>query len=134
MSDSTACQHRIRVRYGETDRMGVAHHSAYVLWLEEARIEALGEMGFPYSRLEAEGVFMPVVKLEVDYRRSVTFDDVVDLETRCAVLGPSRLAMHTELRHGDVKIASGVVTLACVDGNARPQRLPADLVEVLVDN
>jgi acyl-CoA thioester hydrolase len=60
----------IRVRYGETDQMGVVYHGNYALYFEEARTEALRLINITYKSLEAEGIMMPVVSLHVDYKRS----------------------------------------------------------------
>ena len=67
------------VHYYETDRMGVAHHSNYVRWMEEARVDFLSQLGFPYDRMEADGVVSPVVSLSCEYKRTTTFGDVVSV-------------------------------------------------------
>ncbi len=72
----------LRVRFAETDQMGVAHHSAYVVWLEAARVEWFREGGFSYREMEDEGFSLAVSELAVRYRQSLRFDDLVTLETR----------------------------------------------------
>ena len=68
-----------KVQYYETDMMGVAHHANYIHWMEEARIDFMDEIGFPYRRMEAEGVLSPVKSLQVNYLKPCTFGDEVDV-------------------------------------------------------
>ena len=71
--------HRLRVRFAETDAMGVVHHGAYLPYLESARVEYLRSLGHPYAELRQEGIELPVIELAVRYLRPVRFDDVVDV-------------------------------------------------------
>ena len=68
-----------KVQYYETDMMGVAHHANYLHWMEEARIDLMDQMGFPYRRMEAEGVLSPVKSLQVNFLKPCTFGDEVDI-------------------------------------------------------
>lgn len=119
----------IRVRYSETDAMGVAHHSTYVPWLEESRIAMLRDLGHSYRELEANGVHMPVTRCEVRYRRALRFDDEVTLHTTVSVESPSRLKFSTEILHNSHKHATAEVEVATIDDDSRPARLPANLKE-----
>lgn len=123
-----AHQHAIRVRYAESDQMGVAHHGAYVPWLEEARIEWLRSIGHSYRQLETEGILMPVVELTVRYKRSLRFDDQATLTTDAVVAGPTRMTFRTRIAHGETLCAEAEVTVACINREGRPIRLPADIV------
>lgn len=69
-----------KVYYYETDKMGITHHSNYVRWMEEARVDFLGSLGYGLRRLEAEGITSPVVAIECQYKRPTTFDDEVKIE------------------------------------------------------
>ncbi len=71
-----------RVHYHETDKMGVTHHSNYIKWMEEARIEFLDAVGWSYARLEREGIISPVIGVECQYKRPTTFDDQVRIAVR----------------------------------------------------
>ncbi|HZW10572.1 MAG TPA: thioesterase family protein [Phycisphaerales bacterium] len=132
---------RVRVRYCECDPMGVAHHSAYVPWLEEARTELLRASGVSYAQLEAEGVFLAVVRLETTYRRPARYDDVVEVRVR--VVGGSRVKIRHEYKvvlaeraglapdriaamrhHGEDVLALAATTLACINAEGRPRQLP----------
>lgn len=123
--------HQLRVRYAETDAQQVAHHSAYVVWLEEARIEALRSLGRSYRDLEASGVLMPVTGLSIRYLRPLRFDDLVSLVTGVRVEGRTRLRFDTAIRHGQTLCAEATVTVVTVNPVGRPIRLPEDLVALL---
>ncbi len=121
--------HRIRVRYAETDQMGIAHHASFVVWLEEARIEWLRAQGTTYKELEASGVLMPVVELSVRYMASLRFDDIAELTTTVERLGPTRLAFRSVLHHAGRACAEASVTIAAVNRDGRPVRIPSGLIE-----
>ena len=123
--------HRLRVRYAETDQMGVAHHAAYLPWLEEARIVALGQLGFAYRRCEEQGLFMPVHALEISYRRPLRFDDVVEIRTQIAAQGRTRLCFTSTLHRDEVLIANAVVSVAATDAQGRVCRLPEALMSAI---
>ena len=71
-----------KVQYYETDMMGVTHHANYIRWMEEARIDFMDGIGFPYQQMEAEGVLSPVKSLQVNYLKPCTFGDEVDITAR----------------------------------------------------
>ncbi|MGB0678590.1 MAG: acyl-CoA thioesterase [Polyangiales bacterium] len=117
------------MRYAESDQMGIAHHASYVLWLEAARIEWLRHLGFCYRDMEAQGVLLPVTGLQIHYRAPARFDDVLQVPTELHELGHCRIVLGSQIsRHrpdrGAVSIADAVVTLATVDAQGRPRRLP----------
>ena len=124
-------RHVIRVRYAESDQMGVAHHAAYVVWLEEARIAWLRAHGHDYRALEASGILMPVIDLQVKYRRSLRFDDEIEMTTRIAAYGPSRVTFSTVIACAGKDCAEGTVTVAAMSREGRPTRLPAALAAVM---
>ncbi len=124
-------QHRIRVRYGETDVMGIAHHGSYITWFEEARIEWLRAQGHSYRDLEAAGTGMPVIELQVRYRRPVRFDDEMVLTTTAAASGPSRVTFTTAITLDRTPICDATVTVATVDRDGRPKRIPAEILALL---
>ena len=120
--------HSIRVRYAESDQMGVAHHASYIPWLEEARIEWLRAHHRSYRQLETEGVFMPVTEMTVRYRRSLRFDDVATLTTTATATGPTRICFATKVMHGEILCAEAEDTVAALDAAGKPQRIPAGLL------
>lgn len=68
-----------KVQYYETDMMGIAHHANYIRWMEEARIDFLDQMGFPYARMEAEGIISPVRSVSCQYKKPCTFGDALNI-------------------------------------------------------
>ena len=121
--------HRVRVRYCETDRMGVAHHSSYVAWFEEARTEWLRARGKSYRQLEDEGILLTVVALEAQYRASVTYDDVVLVTTHVVERKRASIKLGYEVRRegSGALVATGTTTLACIDRAGNLRRLPAEV-------
>lgn len=119
-------RHRIRVRYAETDRMGVAHHMNHVAWLEEGRTEWMRDLGQTYREFEDSGMFLQVVDVQISYRSSVTYDDVVVVETRLAELKRASIDIGYRIEREDNGrlVAEAKTTLACVDPNGKLRRLP----------
>jgi acyl-CoA thioester hydrolase len=117
----------IRVRYPECDPMGVAHHATYPIWFEIGRTEMLRARGGNYRDLEAEGVFLAVVRLVVRYRRPARYDDLLTLRTELRLAGPVKIE-HTYrlLRDGEL-LAEAATTLACLDRDGRARVLPQSL-------
>lgn len=66
-----------KVHYYETDKMGVTHHSNYIRWMEESRVDFLDQIGYGYSKMEKEGVISPVIGVECEYKKTTTFDDII---------------------------------------------------------
>lgn len=119
-------RHRIRVRYCETDRMGVAHHMNYVAWFEEARTEWMRARGRTYREMEDEGLLLQVVGLTAEYRSSVTYDDDIVVTTRLAERRKVAVTLAYDVHRADDGrlVARGTTTLACVDRGGRVRRLP----------
>jgi len=119
----------LRVRYAECDPQKVAHHSAYVIWLEMARTELLRRRGVAYRDLEAAGTLFVVVRMNIRYRRPAFYDDVLHIRVRELVearrkSGGIKLEHDYEIRRGDEVLARAETTLACVDRQGRLQRVP----------
>jgi acyl-CoA thioester hydrolase len=121
--------HRIRVRYGETDQMGVVHHSVYALYFEESRTEFMRERGYTYARLEEKGVYLPVVELGVRYRQGARYDELVRFDCRVADVSRVRLRLeYRAVREPDgTVLAEGHTVHACTDRGFGLKRLPEDL-------
>ena len=73
-----------RVAYYETDRMGITHHSNYIRWMEEARVDYLDQIGWNFARLEDEGITSPVLGVECSYKKPTTFEDRVSIVVNLA--------------------------------------------------
>ncbi len=94
-----------KVQYHETDKMGITHHSNYIKWMEEARIEFLENIGLPFERIEEEGIVSPVVSLSVNYKKPSSFGDVVLIEVRTETYNGFRFEINYTIkdnRSGDI--------------------------------
>ncbi|HEV3143188.1 MAG TPA: thioesterase family protein [Gemmataceae bacterium] len=114
----------IRVRYAETDRMGLLHHANYLVYFEQGRTELLRSLGATYRDLEDQGYLMVLTRVEVRYRKPAQYDDLLTLRTTVTRTTAVRIEHKYEVvRDGDL-IAEGETTLACVDREGRIQALP----------
>lgn len=121
----------ITVRYAETDGQGVAYHAEYLVWMEVGRTDYLREAGFPYARLEEEGLFFSVVEARVRYHGSVRYDDRVTIETRCASLRSRTVTFGYELAVGERRVAAGETVLVALDPDRSPRRIPDPVARAL---
>lgn len=121
--------HKVRVRYCETDRMGVAHHGSYVAWFEEARTEWLRRCGKSYRHMEEEGSFLQVVDMSVRYLKPTTYDDELLISVRVEERAKVTVTMAYEVRRADDDelVATGSTRLASVDGSGKLRRLPSEI-------
>jgi len=117
---------RVRVRYAETDQMGVVYYANYLIWFEVGRTDWLREHGWSYREMEADGFSLPVIDAQCTYRESARYDDELDVLTSGALISPVRVQFTYELqRSGDgVVLATGATVHATLDRNGRPRRLP----------
>ena len=118
---------RLRVRYAETDKMGVVYHSNYVIWFEVGRVELLRQLGFEYAGMEKEDdCHIPVVDLRVRYKAPALYDDEIVIRTRLANVRTSLLHFSYEvLRAGDgTLLATGETMHIIVDGQFQRRALP----------
>jgi len=81
----------LRVRYSETDAMGVVHHANYIRWFEVGRTEYLRSVGINYAQMERDGVYAPILRVEVEYKRPAAYDDEVIIQTRVLSFAQLRL-------------------------------------------
>lgn len=131
MSASSSSQ--VRVRYAETDQMGVAYHGNYFAWFEVGRTDLLRGMGFTYRELEADGLRLPVIEATARFLRPALYDDVLDIRTTVASLGGASVGFDYEVhRDGTPEPLARARTLhAAVDRAGRPRRLPLTLRSLL---
>ena len=114
----------IRVRYAETDRMGLLHHANYLIYFEQARTELLRSRGIAYRQLEDEGFLLVITKAQVTYRQPVHYDDQVTIRTSVERTTAVRIDHRYEVLRDGTLVAEGATTLACVGRDGRPQALP----------
>jgi acyl-CoA thioester hydrolase len=120
-----------RVAFYETDAMGIVHHSNYVRFFELARVVWMDEHDRPYREYAAEGLHFATTALELAYRRSTSFDDVLSITTWLAWVKRASLRMAYEILRGDELVASGASTHAMVDRAGRPCGIPPERRAVL---
>jgi acyl-CoA thioester hydrolase len=107
---------QIRVRYGETDQMGVVYHGNYALYYEIGRTEALRQINITYRELEEGGVMMPVVSLKSEFKRSARYDDLLTIKTIFKTLPTAKTHIYYELTNEAGELISlGETVLAFVD-------------------
>jgi acyl-CoA thioester hydrolase len=118
-------EHRLRVRYGETDQMGVVHHANYLLYLEESRTALMAARGCSYAAFEHSGWALPVRKAELRFRSPARYEDELMVRTWVEKLGPASVTFASEVwREADrTLIASGAIELACIDIRSTPRKL-----------
>ena len=120
---------KIRVRYGETDQMGVVYHANYFLYFEEARTDLLRAAGFAYADLEKRGVFLVVTEASCRYRAGSAYDEILEIRVRVEDVGKATLRFRYDVRGPDGRArADGYTDLAAVDARKRPMRLPPEIV------
>lgn len=124
----------LRVRYGETDQMGVVYYANYFEWFEVGRCEALRAAGYSYRQLEQDdGLLLPVIEASCKYLQSGRYDDEIAITSTGRLLSPARLAFDYDLiRATDgARLATGRTVHAVVNRTGRPCRLPAHIRTLL---
>jgi acyl-CoA thioester hydrolase len=123
---AAASSSRIRVRYAETDKMGVVYYANYFVWFEVGRTDLLRAAGWNYREMEVEGFALPVIEAQCRYRESAKYDDELEVRTSGAMLSPIRVRFTYEVvRAADaVTLATGTTVHATLDRTGRPCRLP----------
>ncbi|HEV8610512.1 MAG TPA: thioesterase family protein [Thermoanaerobaculia bacterium] len=123
---------RLRVRYSETDRMGIVYHGHYVAWFEIGRTEYCRAAGVPYRVLEDSGLLILVTRVECRYRRPARYDDEVRIVTGLSELASRGLAFIYEVFDArEQLLAEGATRHVFADMAGRPTQAPKDVVEVL---
>ena len=123
---------RVRVRYAETDRMGVVYYANYFVWFEVGRADWLRQTGWTYREMERDGISLPVIEAQCEYRQPARYDDEIEIATKGTLVTPVRVRFDYELTRADDQgaIACGHTVHAAVDPGGRPCRLPARVREM----
>jgi acyl-CoA thioester hydrolase len=121
----------LRVRYAETDKMGVVYYANYLVWFEVGRADLLRSLGWTYREMELDGVSLPVIEAHCDYHRPARYDDEIEVRTEGRLLSPVRMEFHYQVvrKNDDVVSATGRTVHAALDPSGRPCRLPARVRE-----
>ncbi|WP_298551730.1 thioesterase family protein [uncultured Algibacter sp.] len=124
---------QIRVRYGETDQMGVVYHGNYALYLEMGRIEWLRKLGVSYKAMEKNGIMLPVVSLNINYKKSAGYDDVINVKTQLKKKPTAKIEFEYEITNTDGEIlTTAETTLVFIDMETnRPVRAPQYILELI---
>ena len=122
----------LRVRYAETDKMGVVYYANYLVWFEVGRADLLRSLGWSYREMETAGVSLPVIEAHCEYLRPARYDDELEVRTEGRMLSPVRMEFQYQIvkTADQIVAASGRTVHASLDPAGRPCRLPARVREV----
>ncbi|HEU5209914.1 MAG TPA: thioesterase family protein [Longimicrobiales bacterium] len=126
---------RFRVRYVESDQMGVVHHSNYIIWFEQGRTDYMREIGVDYADVERDGIFLAVAEMHIRYGAPARYGDEVRVLTRIERVQSRAVTFAYEvLRAGDDdRLASGYTRLIAMDTSGVARRLPESLLARFAD-
>lgn len=120
------------VQYYETDKMGITHHSNYIRWMEEARIDFLKQIGWPMEKIEASGISSPVVSVECRYKRPTTFPDVICIRVRVESVTGVRLYLNYQMTKEDGSLVCEAKSEHCfLNAKGRPISIQKELPELV---
>ncbi len=127
--------HRVelRVRYGETDQMGVVYHAEYLEYCEMGRTELIRSLGLPYSEMEKRGVMLAVTDASMRYHAGARYDDLLVVETQVTDVRSRSVTFDYVIRRVDngARLVSAQTRLMAIDRNARPTAIPPDMRQLL---
>lgn len=118
-----------RVRYAETDQMGVVHHAVYYVWFEHLRTEIFRAIGTPYGKLEAEGIFFPVIESGCRYMDGARYDGMVRVAGWLRAPAGVRIRIDYRVEQEGKTLAEGFTIHVKMDADGKPGRIPDDLLE-----
>jgi acyl-CoA thioester hydrolase len=123
----------IRVRYGETDQMGVVHHGNYALYLEMGRTEWLRKKGISYKKMEDDGVMLPVISMSLNFKKSAVYDEVIKVKTTLLKLPSVKIEFDYEIfnESGDILVTANTVLAFINMTTKKPMKCPDYILEKL---
>ena len=119
----------IRVRYAETDAMGIVHHSVYPIWMELGRSDFLRQFGEGYAEWERQGVMMSVGELQVRYRSPARYDELVEVRTRLVAAGRRKATFTYEILRDGIRLAEGRTVHLVTGSDGRSRVIPEHLLD-----
>lgn len=124
---------KLRVRYGETDQMGIVNNGVYSAYFEVGRTELFRHLGLPYSKIEEQGILLPLAELKVRYHRPAHYDDELTIATAINEWPGSRIRFEYRIVNQDNELlVTGETTLAYMKSETRrPIRMPAFIEEIV---
>lgn len=123
---------RLRVRYSETDQMGIVYHANYLVWCEIGRTELMRELGFPYAAIEHAGIRLAVAEATVRYGQAARYDDEILVRTRIAATQSRTITFAYEIHRSSGPpqlLATATTKLIAIDERGAPRRLPPELLQ-----
>lgn len=125
-------EHKIRVRYGETDQMGFVYYGNFALYLEEARTEMLRSGGFSYKEMEAMNIFLPVVNLNIRYKSAAKYDDLLTLKTIIKGRPNRKIIFETQIFNQENELLNtSEVILVFMDKDQKVTTCPENIITAL---
>ncbi len=119
------------VQYYETDKMGITHHSNYIRWMEEARVDYLSQIGWDYARLESMGIISPVLNVACDYKKTTTFSDQVSINVSIKEFKGVKLYLAYEMKDKDGNVVClGTSSHAFLNTEGKPIRMKQEYPEL----
>ena len=128
---SVSVQTVLRVRYAETDMMGVVHHATYPVWFEVGRSDLMRELGLPYTEIEARGYYLMLSGLNVEYRRAARYDDELTVTTHISAIRSRTVTFKYTVHRGEELLATGESRHIATDKQYRPARMPDEVIAAL---
>lgn len=119
-----------QIQYYETDKMQITHHSNYIRFMEEARVDFLNHIGFGYDKMEELGISSPVIGVQCDYKKSTTFPDLITIETGISSYKGTRLEIKYTMKVNDEIVAVGRSLHCFLNSHGRPIILKKTLPEL----
>ena len=119
------------VQYYETDKMGITHHSNYIRWMEEARVDFLSQIGWEFAKLEAMGIVSPVLTVSCDYKLPTGFSDKVIIKVTVKEFKGVKLFLNYEMKNEEGKIVcTGTTSHAFLNTEGKPIRMKQEFPEL----
>ncbi|KZE79268.1 thioesterase [Paenibacillus elgii] len=123
-------QYTLRVRYQETDQMGVVYHANYLNWFEVGRTEMIRELGLPYQALETRGLLLPVIEADLKFRSPARYDDLVTINTEIVELTSLRIRFAYEIKRGEELLVTGGTQHVWLNQDWKPVRIDRDVPDL----
>ncbi|OCT11693.1 thioesterase [Paenibacillus pectinilyticus] len=138
MSQERWHQHQLRVRYQETDQMGVVYHANYLTWFEIGRTELIRSLGYPYRKIEEKGLLLPVTEADLKFKKPARYDDQVGIYTRVSLMSSVRLQFAYEIRRISIEnpelpeelLVTGTTGHVWVNPSWKPVRIEKEAPEL----
>jgi acyl-CoA thioester hydrolase len=123
----------IRVRYADTDQMGIVYYGNYPAFFEVGRSEYMRQKGYPYRDVEGMGYYFVVVNLEAKYYSNATYDDIVVVKTRISELKSRGITFHYVVTRDGTLVVEGSTKHICVNSDKKPVTIPQKIIDILRD-